>query len=37
MIKEKVMGKKEGLMNRLQQKPEDFTLNEMESLLLYFE
>ena len=31
------MGIKVGLMNRLQQKPVDFTLNEMESLLLYFE
>lgn len=30
------MGKKEKLVNRLLQKPKDFTFDEMESLLLYF-
>lgn len=30
------MGKREKLINRLLQKPKDFTFDEMESLLLYF-
>lgn len=30
------MGKREKLINKLLQKPKDFTFDEMESLLLYF-